>query len=303
MSKIIRNLLIAFLATLPKLGMAQLPNNPSEGLQELFESFAERAGPMAPMFGKLTPDQVARIEAIDVSTTEENRFGTQVLDAYLEQLRKAKVAVSNRGSDVEYLQDLCASIQPQMKQSKRYKRLDIRLVESDSTDACSIPGGHILITRGLLDTCGSEAALVGVIAHELSHLDRGHQLLSLKQSKLAGQRLSFNDSVMLISLVARPFRPEQESEADFDATEWMMRAGYDARELVKLLESWQQREIQTTPWMQFIPGFVKSHPNAGKRAQEILRRSQHLAIEISDAKYIGIENLQQRIPKLQHEFR
>ena len=38
------------------------------------------------------------------------------------------------------------------------------------------PGGTLIFFRGILDFAGSEAALVGVIGHELSHLDHGHQL-------------------------------------------------------------------------------------------------------------------------------
>ncbi len=41
-----------------------------------------------------------------------------------------------------------------------------------------------------METVGSEAALVGVIAHELSHLDREHLLLPLKQAKMMNQPLT-----------------------------------------------------------------------------------------------------------------
>jgi predicted Zn-dependent protease len=177
------------------------------------------------------------------------------------------------------------------------------VIETDSADAYSIPGGHLLLTRGLLDTCGSEAALVGVLAHELSHLDREHQLIPLKQSQLAGKPLNSDDSLMWISLASRPFRPEQESEADMDATQWMMSAGYDPKQLVKLLESWQDRQSQTMPWMQFIPSFVKSHPNPGRRAQVILEQARKLAPQFPDSTYIGVANLQKRIPKSKQKFR
>ena len=34
---------------------------------------------------------------------------------------------------------------------------------------------------------------------------------------------------------------------------WMMAAGYEPRELAKLLSRWDQRQDQAMPWMQFIP--------------------------------------------------
>ncbi len=282
---------------------AQQPANPAAEFQALFESFAERAGPMAPMFGKLSPEQVAKIEAIDISLADENRFGNQVLEGYLEQLRGRRIATTTRGQDVAYVVQLCDALKPHMAGAKRYRRLDIRLVETDASDAYSIPGGHLLLTRGLLNTCGTEAALVGVLAHELSHLDHGHQLLMLKQSKLSNQPLDFRDGMLWISLIARPFRPEQESQADADACQWMMALGYEPKQLVQLLESWQQQQAQTQPWMQFIPNFVKSHPDPGKRAQAILQNAGKLHARFPDADYVGVENLRQRIPKSQQEMR
>ncbi len=270
---------------------------PGDALQEMFERFASQAGPMAPMFGKLTPEQVAKLDRITVTPAEEAKFGLKVLDAYLQQLKQSQTTVSQRGKDVAYLEQLVKLLQPRMSNAKRYRAIDVRLIESDSTDAYSIPGGHLLVTRGLIETAVSEAAVVGVLAHELSHLDRGHQLIPLKQSKLANQPLDFKDRMMWISLVARPNRPEQESEADSDATRWMMECGYDPRELARLLSSWDQRQDQVAPWLQFVPGFVKSHPDAGKRAQEVLQCAALIKDKFPNATYIGVENLRSRTPR------
>ncbi len=40
---------------------------PAEALQDLFENFASNAGPMAPMFGKLSPEQREQLDRIKVS--------------------------------------------------------------------------------------------------------------------------------------------------------------------------------------------------------------------------------------------
>ncbi len=270
---------------------------PGDAFQEMFDNFAAQAGPMAPMFGKLTPEQIAKIDRIQVSLAEEDKFGQQILDAYLEQLKQSQTGVSQQGNDVQYVTQLVQQLQPRMQNARRYKQLDVRVIDSDSTDAYSIPGGHLLVTSGLLDSAVSEAAVVGVLAHELSHLDRGHQLVPLKQSKLANQPLDFQDRMLWISMIARPNRPEQESEANSDATRWMMATGYDPRELAKLLSSWDQRQDQVAPWMQFVPGFVKSHPDAGKRAQEVLRLATKHRNQFKSATYIGVENLRTRTPR------
>lgn len=273
-----------------------------DNFQNFFEELASKAGPMAPMFGKLSPEQLAKLEQIKVSVADENQFGQRILDAYLQQLKQSKVAVSQQGKDINYLRQLLKMLKPRMRNADRYKQLDVRLIESDSADAFSIPGGRLLVTRGLLESANSEAAVVGVLAHELSHLDHGHQLIPLKQSKLSNQPLDFQDRMMWIGLTARPNRPEQESEADNDATRWMMDAGYDPRELARLLSSWDQQQNQVAPWLSFVPGFVKSHPDAGKRAQDVLQVASNLALNAPQAKYIGVENLRTRTPRSIRSF-
>ncbi len=62
----------------------------------------------------------------------------------------------------------------------------------------------------------------------------------------------------MMALFARPFRPENESEADRDAVEWMMAAGYEPKELSRMLNQWDAKQSQTAPWMDFVPGFVKN---------------------------------------------
>jgi len=282
---------------------AQPPGNPLDQYEDFFETLSEQAGPLAPMFGKLSQEQIERIASVRVSVADENQFGQKVLDAYVEQLDRSKIAITVKGKDVHYLQTLCNGLRGAMKNGWRYRRFDVRIIETESTDAYSVPGGRILVTRGLLESCGSEAALVGTLAHELSHLDRGHQLLSLKQSKLAQQPLNLADGMLLISMVARPFRPEQESEADRDATEWMMTVGYDPSELARLLNTWDQRQAQEMPWMKFMPSRVKSHPNPGRRAQEILVIAEPLRKQYPGATHVGVDNLANRIPKSQGKRR
>ena len=184
-----------------------------------------------------------------------------------------------------------------MRHADRYRMIRVVLIETENEDGFSIPGGTVLITRGLLENAGSEAALVGVLAHELSHLDHGHQLLALKQAKLARQPLDMKDRMMWVGLVARPFRPEQESEADADATRWMMQLGYAPKELSKLLDRWDQQQDQQMPWKDFVPGFVKSHPDAGKRALKTLEIADSEKLNFPLSNYIGHRNLKARITK------
>ncbi len=286
----------------PCIGLHAQVRTPRDSAQEflgsfeqMFEQFANT--PLGPLFGKLTPEQKQQIQSIAVSPQEESQFGQRVLDAYLKQLKNSAVEVSNQGKEIAYLKELTKRIKPLMTNSQRYRQFDIRLIERPEMDAFSIPGGRLLITRGMLDQGASEATLVGVLAHELSHLDHGHQLLPLKQSKLSRQPLDFSDHMLWVAMIARPAWPEQESEADADATRWMMELGYDPRELVKLLNRWAQDREQTAPWLQMVPGFVKSHPDAERRAQSVAALADQLKPKYPGSNFIGVENLKQRKPR------
>lgn len=267
---------------------------------EAMKSFSQRAEKFIPGFmAELPPEERAKLAQIDVDLRDEQRLGAQVLDNYETQLRKYKKSIQWRGRDVDYLKQLVAVIQPLMKHVTRYPQIRVGMVVTDQPDAYSVPGGTLLFTTGLLDTVGSEAALIGVTAHELSHLDRGHQLLPLKQSKLTAQVTDWRQLMRTMS-VMKPFHPEFEREADNDAFQWMVEAGYDPRELAHLLESWDQHQNVQAPWIDIIPSFVRSHPDAGRRAESLLRQLD--ALGGGDDLYVGVENWERRIPRDKKRF-
>lgn len=45
------------------------------------------------------------------------------------------------------------------------------------------PGGYILITRGLYNRLNTEAELAAVLAHEIAHVVKGHQIRAMKTAK------------------------------------------------------------------------------------------------------------------------
>lgn len=291
---------LGFLVAFPTIALGQ---NPAEAFQEMFDRFAKQSNAFMPgFFGELSDEQLETLSRVQVSTAEEQKFGKQVIDRFTDDCKKKGITLTEDGKDVDYLQELCRSLKSEMKNGKRYTKLDVRIIENDSADAFSIPGGRILVTRGLLDTVESEAAIVGVLGHELSHLDRGHQLLPLKHSKLTSRSIDFRDQMDWMMVLFKPFRPEFETQADSDSVQWMMKLQYDAKELSKLLNSWDQRQDRQMPWMNFIPGFVKSHPDAGKRAQRVLELSTDLRKRYPQANYVGVRNLKLRIPLSKQRF-
>ena len=273
--------------------------DPADALRNMFEKLGQQSEKFLPgMFGELTPTQMAELEKVPVSMREETEFGSQILKNYESFIRSQNKTLTRDGKEVKYLAQLVGDLRPHMKNPKRYPSIDIAIVESDAIDAYSIPGGHLLVTKGLIDDLQSEAELVGVICHELSHLDRGHQLLPLKQSKRTDTMVDFRSSVQWMATTAKPFRPEFESQADADAVKWMLAAGYDARELARLLVRWQSRQDQTAAWTKMVPSFARSHPDSGRRATVILNSVDRARVK-KDKLIVGKENLLSRNPHSQ----
>lgn len=281
------------MATIPMSAVAQSPTNPADFFQQLSQNMDR----FTPNFGqRLTPDQMERLESIEIPFREEQRLGRTVLKAYEAQLRSRQLRIIRRGKDVEYLSKLADSARTQMTNANRYNDLRIGIIPIDLADAYSIPGGELLFTQGLLETALSEAALMGVVCHEISHLDRGHQLLELRRAKLMGNR---RQPALTLGLL-KPFQPEFESQADQDAVRWMVSMGYEPRELAHLLERWDEQQNAARPWMDALPAFIRSHPDSSRRAAAILQLAEEPGNR--DAHYRGIQNIEVRIPKSEKEF-
>jgi predicted Zn-dependent protease len=263
------------------------------------------------MFGTPTEEQQKALEKIEISWEDEERFGREVADRFVAELRGKGIRVVSRGKEVEYLRALLETLRPQMQRADRYRTLDVWYADTPDTDARCFPGGIVLVFRGLLETVENEAALVGVLGHELSHIDHGHQLRWLRTFKLAqssftpgGRPVNMRDmmsnTMMMTQMFARPFRPEDEAQADLDATNWMYRAGYDPQELAKLFlrfeELVKQRGQMTLP-------FFRTHPYNRDRYESVLKRYREMAAGEPRADlYVGTRNLWERVPRSKREF-
>lgn len=272
----------------------------SQGFQRLGEITANAEKFLPSPLRAMTPEHMLQLEQTTIPWTDEQAFGAAVLARYERTLRSERKRLIRRGRDVDYLRRLVETVRTQMQNADRYRQIRVSLIPSEQPDAYSIPGGDLLFTQGLVDTAESEAALIGVVAHELSHLDHGHQLLELKQAKLFNQTTDLNQQINRFISSARWFHPEFETQADEDAVRWMLALSYDPRELAHLLDRWDQRQNQKLPWLDAIPSLIRSHPDAGRRSQQILTLMEK--VPAAKLLYVGRKNLQQRVARVQRRY-
>jgi predicted Zn-dependent protease len=298
-------LVVGWLLLSPSSGFCQQDSS----LENPFE-FSDPQKFFQQFFGKDSQEDRAAIREIVISRRQEQRIGKRGIDAYLAGLRRQKIKAVTRGEDIEYLRQLVAAVHPRMKNHARYRSIRVHVVESNKPDARSFPGGNLVFFRGILDLVENEATLVGVIGHELSHLDRGHQLYDAKRAKLAqetftgGKVLSpdqfFKNGQMLMRSFSRPFRPEEETEADHDGVRWTYDAGYDPREMAKLFLRMNERGGGAGKG---VPEFLRTHPFNVDRYQATLDQYEQLQKDRPQEKlYIGQENLTRRVPRSMREF-
>jgi predicted Zn-dependent protease len=262
------------------------------------------------MFGEESPDDKKALATVDVPIEEEQRIGREAVDAFRLSLRQRKVTVVTRGRDLDYLRDLVATIRPLMSNAARYTTIRIYVLKSPECNAWAFPGGTIFFCRGLLQQAPSEAAVAGIVGHELSHLDRGHLLGRIRRLKLAQKAFSapngvtpeqfFDAGSRMMEIWTHPFHPKDEAEADADGARWAHQAGYDCREMAKLflMVAARQKAPQPAPC-----AFLRSHPDAESRHKAIVKvYNDQQQADPKTHLYVGKENLRVRIAKSKHEF-
>ena len=274
----------------------------SDGLSQLGDQLFEG------LLGDADAERQA-LEKVEISLKEERELGEVQLRQFLESLRAQRTVVEKRGKDVTYVSELLKEIRPLMQHAARYESISVYVAVVDGTDARSFPGGSIVCTRGMIEFAKSEAALVGVLAHELSHIDRGHQLDKLRRFKLAQDTFTSSNrsfaewmtsGTAFVKMFAKPFQPSQEAEADLDAANWMFQAGYDPGEMAELFHRLHQRDPeQVVP----LPGFLRSHPYHAERYEVVKQFAIRMqAAGNGDKLYVGRKNLRLRIPRSAKRF-
>lgn len=90
---------------------------------------------------------------------------------------------------------------PEVKKETVYN-YQLEIIDNDSTlNAFAVPGGYVYLYTGLIKYLGSEAALAGVIAHEIAHVERRH----------ATQRITNAYGLQILASLALGNNPSQVS--------------------------------------------------------------------------------------------
>jgi Zn-dependent protease with chaperone function len=171
-------------------------------------------------------------------------------------------------------------------------------------NAFALPGGPMFVNRGMFDAAASEGEVVGVMAHELSHVLLRHGTANVSKAQnpwlqlgqvagqiggamvggAAGSAIAQGSQFGLGTLLLRYGR-DFEKQADLLGAQIMARAGYDPRALARMFETIAGESKGGAP-----PQWLSSHPNPGNRTQYITKEAQLLTIA-STADTSGFESI------------
>jgi predicted Zn-dependent protease len=168
--------------------------------------------------------------------------------------------------------------------SDRKLPYEFHVLNNSSPNAWALPGGKIVLNRGLLTELESEAEMAAVLGHEITHAAAQHTAQNLSRGMLlqgavmatvlATQDSDYAQLAELgagigAQLVTHKYGRDAEREADYYGMKYMSRAGYDTQGAVEL----QQTFVKLSEGKQqnWLTGLFASHPPSEERVQANLQ--------------------------------
>lgn len=160
------------------------------------------------------------------------------------------------------------------------------LAEDEDPNAFALPGGHVIVTTGLLNLVDRPEQVLGVIAHESAHVTQKHGLRTMIASAgpfiilrvfLGGSssglvRVAGDLSGLMIQ---QGFSQDYEKEADDVGWDTMVSAKIDPRGMIEVFRKLEEHDRTNAPPGIALPSALQSHPAMEKRIARLEKRSQN----------------------------
>jgi len=126
------------------------------------------------------------------------------------------------------------------------------LVDDPDPNAFALPGGHVVVTRGLMELAERPEQIAGAVAHEIAHVNLKHHLrdeISSLGPYLIFQLFLHGEGRLLgvigagsQLLIKQSFSQEYELEADSTGWDYLVKAHIDPRGSIELLRKFKAEE-------------------------------------------------------------
>jgi predicted Zn-dependent protease len=202
-----------------------------------------------------------------------------------------------------YVNSICQAIAINSVYPEYFNGYHVIILDSQEFNAFASPGGHIFLTRGLVEAANSEDMLAAIIAHELAHIMLKHSLSIIEDIRLhdemsamaeraaqfagnseaASKLMYFRNSVAATvdALVKNGYSQDQEFEADTGAVVLMAAAGYNPIAILEMLTILQS--VQSSQ----KGGFNTTHPSPAQRIENVIKYVSEYAVQDTRASRAG----------------
>jgi predicted Zn-dependent protease len=191
-----------------------------------------------------------------------------------------------------YVKEILAKLVPHC--NNQGMPFEVEVVASSVPNALTLPGGKIVISRGLLLLLDNEAQVAAILGHEIHHAVAHHS--AKQQQRDAGVMilhtgLSFLDFGLISGTVGRLFTSGilasacrgEEIQCDLAGVSYMQRAGYDPQEMVVVQK--KLMALEGTHKKSFFKNLYATHPPSKERIKRIQNKIRYISRE----HYVGKE--------------
>ena len=159
--------------------------------------------------------------------------------------------------------------------------------QDTNINAFAIPGGHVVILTGLLESAQSAEEVAGVLAHEIAHVTRRHSVRNIVKSAglLVLVQALFGDSSAAIGALAegsamllqQRFSRDFERGADDTGWVYLIEANIDPRGMTRFFETLKESIEQSSgAAAESTLSLLSTHPTTSERIERLEQKWETL---------------------------
>lgn len=146
-------------------------------------------------------------------------------------------------------------------------KFTVEIHDSEAPNAMAIPGGLIVVTKGLLDEVESENELAFILGHELGHFRNRDHMRALGRIAVISLVFATNPgdiNMTVADLTLRSYGRRQESRADVYGLQLVQSRYRHVNGAWRLFERWQENDDSPE-----VLEYLSTHPNSANRIDDM----------------------------------
>lgn len=222
-------------------------------------------------------DWVKLFKLEKITQKTEQKLGELLWESYSAGETEAKHPIVYKAVD---------SLVTKLCKANNIDRSTIKLYvfEKSEVNAFAFPGGHLVVFTGLIHESENQNELIGVVGHELAHIQLRHVMKKLSKeiglSVLISIATGSGDGAVIAKIVkmltSTAFDRTMEKQADIKGVDYMIKASIDPLPLADFMQRLaDKQESEVGSYLEWI----STHPESGARADYIRKYATNKVID------------------------